>query len=118
MQSELSETDYLVVGAGAAAMAFVRQGRRQRGPPQAPRARPAQAGVTMIPVEVTKTPWHYTTFWDWLDHWQTVILALVALLAEFIAVRVAEWRARKAVRVMLARSPPRRSPTKTQPLIL
>ena len=27
----------------------------------------------MIPVEVTQTPWHYTTFWNWLDHWQTLI---------------------------------------------
>ena len=21
----------------------------------------------MIPVEVIQTPWHFTTFWDWLD---------------------------------------------------
>src|ERR1700729_1391583 len=35
----------------------------------------------MIPVEVTQTPWHYTTFWDWVDHWQTLIAGGFALLA-------------------------------------
>jgi hypothetical protein len=25
----------------------------------------------VIPIEVPQTPWHYTTFWDWVDHWQT-----------------------------------------------
>jgi hypothetical protein len=37
----------------------------------------------VIPVEVTQTPWHYTTFWDWLDHWQTLIAGSLALLAGF-----------------------------------
>ena len=37
----------------------------------------------MIPVEVTQTPWHYTTFWNWVDHWQTVIAAVLALVAAF-----------------------------------
>jgi hypothetical protein len=56
----------------------------------------------VIPVEVTQTPWHYTTFWDWLDHWQTLIAGLTALLAAFIAVVIPEWRARKALRASLA----------------
>ena len=56
----------------------------------------------MIPVEVTTAPWHYTTFWDWLDHWQTIIAGGLALLAALIAVGGSEWRARKAVRAMLA----------------
>ena len=42
----------------------------------------------MIPVEVTSAPWHYTTFWDWLDHWQTLIAGGVALLAALIAVQI------------------------------
>jgi hypothetical protein len=37
----------------------------------------------VIPVEVTQTPWHYTTFWDWVDHWQTLIAGGFALLAGF-----------------------------------
>jgi hypothetical protein len=37
----------------------------------------------VIPVEVTQTPWHYTTFWDWFDHWQTLIAGGFALLAGF-----------------------------------
>ena len=56
----------------------------------------------MIPVEVTQTPWHYTTFWDWLDHWPTLIAGLVALVAALIAVGVPEWRARTALRASLA----------------
>ena len=36
-----------------------------------------------FPVEVTQTPWHYTTFWDWLDHWQTLIAGGFALIAGF-----------------------------------
>ena len=35
----------------------------------------------MIPVEVTQTPWHYTNFWDWLDHWQTLIAGFLAFAA-------------------------------------
>jgi hypothetical protein len=31
----------------------------------------------------TQTPWHYTTFWDWLDHWQTLIAGVFALVAAF-----------------------------------
>jgi hypothetical protein len=29
----------------------------------------------MIPVEITKTPWHFTTWPDALDHWQTGVSA-------------------------------------------
>ena len=32
-----------------------------------------------MPVEVTQTPWHYTTCLDVFDHWQTVIAGLLAL---------------------------------------
>jgi hypothetical protein len=37
----------------------------------------------MIPVEVTPAPWHYTTFWDWIDHWQTLIAGILAFTAGF-----------------------------------
>jgi hypothetical protein len=37
----------------------------------------------VIPVEVTQTPWHYTTFRDWLDHWQTGLAGAGALVAAF-----------------------------------
>jgi hypothetical protein len=33
----------------------------------------------VIPVEVTQTPWHFTTLPDALDHWQTIIAGLIAL---------------------------------------
>ena len=39
---------------------------------------------------------------DWIDHWQTLIAGLVALLAAVIAVGGSEWRARKALRASLA----------------
>ena len=35
----------------------------------------------MIPVEVTQTPWHFTTGLDLFDHWQTVIAGVFALVA-------------------------------------
>ncbi len=38
----------------------------------------------MIPVEVTSAPWHYTTFWDWLDHWQTLVAGVLAFAAGFL----------------------------------
>jgi hypothetical protein len=56
----------------------------------------------VIPVEVTPAPWHYTTFWDWLDHWQTGLAGAGALVAALIAVGGSEWRARKAARATLA----------------
>ena len=37
----------------------------------------------MIPVEVTQTPWHFTTGLDALDHWQTVIAGVLAFAAGF-----------------------------------
>jgi hypothetical protein len=37
----------------------------------------------VIPVEVTQTPWHFTTSPDALDHWQTVIAGVFALVAAF-----------------------------------
>jgi hypothetical protein len=48
----------------------------------------------VIPVEVTQTPWHYTTFWDWLDHWQSLAAGGVALIAALVAVFGAEVFAR------------------------
>jgi hypothetical protein len=41
----------------------------------------ASKGRSMIPVEVTQTPWHFTTVPDALDHWQTIIAGALALLA-------------------------------------
>ena len=35
----------------------------------------------MIPVEVTPAPWHATGFWDWVDHWQTLIAGALAFAA-------------------------------------
>jgi hypothetical protein len=37
----------------------------------------------VIPVEVTQTPWRFTTFLDLFDHWQTVIAGVLALVAAF-----------------------------------
>jgi hypothetical protein len=44
------------------------------------------AEAYVIPVEVTQTPWHYTTFWDWLDHWQTILAGGLALAAGLLTV--------------------------------
>ena len=35
----------------------------------------------MIPVEVTQAPWHAMGFWDWVDHWQTLIAGALAFAA-------------------------------------
>jgi len=55
----------------------------------------------MIPVEVTQTPWHFTTLPDALDHWQTLIAGFIALFAAIIAVwvtlRVERGKARREV---------------------
>jgi hypothetical protein len=44
------------------------------------------------------TLWHYTTFVDFLDHWQSLLAGLIALLAAIIAVivtiRIERWKAR------------------------
>jgi hypothetical protein len=42
----------------------------------------------VIPVEVTQTPWQFTTWLDLLDHWQTFLAGLIALVAAIIAVVV------------------------------
>ena len=47
-------------------------------------------------------PWHFTTWLDLFDHWQTLAAGLLALLAALIAVGGSEWRARTAVRALLA----------------
>ncbi len=56
----------------------------------------------MIPVEVTQTPWRYTTFPEALDHWQSLVAGLLAFVAAVIVVVGSEWRARKALRASLA----------------
>jgi hypothetical protein len=45
----------------------------------------------MIPVEVTQTPWHYTTFWDWADHWETLLAGFLAFVAGVGTVLAAIW---------------------------
>jgi hypothetical protein len=55
----------------------------------------------VIPVEVTQTPWHYTTFWDWVDHWQTLIAGVLAFAAGFgtvVAAIGAIWVTRSTAR--------------------
>ena len=42
----------------------------------------------LSPVEITQTPWRYTTLLDAFDHWQTVIAGFVALVAALITVLV------------------------------
>ena len=39
------------------------------------------AEAYVIPVEVAQTPWHYTTFWEAVDHWQTGIAGVLAFVA-------------------------------------
>jgi hypothetical protein len=56
------------------------------------------AGKGVIPVEITQAPWHYTTFWDWLDHWQSLAAGLVAVVAAIIAVVGAEVFAQRKER--------------------
>ena len=50
-----------------------------------------EAGRGVIPVEVTTAPWHYTTFWDWADHWQTLLAGFLAFVAGVGAVLAAIW---------------------------
>jgi hypothetical protein len=56
-------------------------------------------------------PWHFTTWLDLdlLDHWQSLVAGLVALVAAIIALggtelfaRLKERRERKAIRLSLA----------------
>jgi hypothetical protein len=48
----------------------------------------------VIPVEVTTAPWHYTTFPEALDHWQTLIAGVLAFVAGFGTVGAAIWAIR------------------------
>ena len=51
-----------------------------------------------MPVEVSQTPWHYTTFWEALDHWQTLAAGLIAILAAVAAVGGSEFFAHRRAR--------------------
>lgn len=51
----------------------------------------------MIPVEVTQTAWHFTTFWDVFDHWQTLIAGLLALAAAWWTVRATRSTAKDQI---------------------
>jgi hypothetical protein len=53
----------------------------------------------MIPVEVTAAPWHYTTWPDALDHWQTVIAGVLALAAGVLTVVATMIITRKQIAV-------------------
>lgn len=48
----------------------------------------------MIPVEITQTPWHFTTGLDAFDHWQSLVAGGLALLAAVIVVCGGEFFAR------------------------
>jgi hypothetical protein len=43
------------------------------------RTRPYSYGIN----RTARCPWHYTTFWDWIDHWQTLIAGILAFAAAF-----------------------------------
>ena len=61
----------------------------------------------MIPVEVTPAPRHVTGFWDWVDHWQTLIagaLAFAAGLGTVVAAIWAIWATRSTAREQIAAS--------------
>jgi hypothetical protein len=47
------------------------------------------AEAYVIPVEVPQTPWHFTTWLELLDHWQTGITGVLAFAAGFGTVVVA-----------------------------
>jgi hypothetical protein len=55
----------------------------------------------VIPVEVTQAPWHYTTFPEALDHWQTGIAGVLAFVAGILTV-VAAMRVISATREQTA----------------
>ncbi len=48
----------------------------------------------MTPVD---TPWHFTTWLDLLDHWQTLIAGVFALVAAFITIRSTRRYANKQI---------------------
>ena len=61
----------------------------------------------MIPVEVATAPWHYTTFPEALDHWQTLIagfLAFVAGVGTVVAAIWAIWVTRSSAKEQIAAS--------------
>ena len=61
----------------------------------------------MIPVEVTQAPWHATGFWDWVDHWQTLIgggLAFAAGVGTVVAALWAIWVTRSTARKQIEAS--------------
>src|SRR5271154_497108 len=43
-------------------------------------------------------PWQYTTFLDFLDHWQTLLAGIIALVAAIIAVMPKTVRLRHSLR--------------------
>jgi hypothetical protein len=47
---------------------------------------------------LAQTPWHYTTWLEALDHWQTLATGLIAIAAALIAVGVPEFFARRRAR--------------------
>jgi hypothetical protein len=53
----------------------------------------------MIPVEVTQTPWRFTTWLDLVDHWQTSFAGVLALAAGLITVGVIRKQIDTAVRL-------------------
>ena len=57
----------------------------------------ASKGRGVIPVEVAQTPWHFTTGLDLLDHWQTVIAGVLALVAAFGTIVVTMIIARRQI---------------------
>jgi hypothetical protein len=52
----------------------------------------ADRGLTM------QTPWHFTTWLDLLDHWQTLATGLIAIVAAVLAVGGPEFFARRRAR--------------------
>jgi hypothetical protein len=59
---------------------------------------------SVIPVEVTQAPWHATGFWDWVDHWQTLIAGDLAFLAGVGTVVVAMIIARRQIDASIRRT--------------
>jgi hypothetical protein len=75
-------------------------------------ARATSKGRGVIPVEGTSAPWHYTTFPEALDHWQSLAAGGVALIAALVAIFGAEFFARgkerreiEALRASFGRDP-------------
>jgi hypothetical protein len=58
----------------------------------------------VIPIEVTQTPWHFTTCLDLFDHWQTVFAGVLALAAGLITVLVINKQTVTTVRLEQTRN--------------